>query len=235
MMKSTALSGACAALCLLVAAPVAAQDAAPWYAPKSDGNWLVRVRTIAVIPDENLDADSAALGGSAADADIDDAIVPELDITYFFTPNLAVELILGTAAHDVSGRGTLNGADLGEVWLLPPTLTAQYHITQLGDWTGVAGLSRLKPYVGAGLNYTIFYNTDAGDFNDIEYDNAFGYALQAGFDYEIATGFFLNFDVKKIFLETDWELDASNAGLGTQTGDVTIDPWIIGGGLGYRF
>jgi outer membrane protein len=235
MMKSTAFGGACAALCLLASLPAAAQDAAPWYAAKSDGDWLVRLRGIAVLPDENLDADSGALGGSAADADIDDAYVPELDFTYFFTPNLAVELILATTPHDVKGAGTLNNLDLGEVWLLPPTLTAQYHVTQLGDWTGVEGLSKLKPYFGAGVNYTIFYNTDAGQFNDIEYDNAFGFALQAGLDYEVATGVFLNLDVKKIFLETEWELDASNAGLGTQTGDVTLDPWIIGVGVGYRF
>jgi outer membrane protein len=194
---------------------------------------MVRLRGIAVLPDEELTADSVP----GANAEVDDAYVPELDFTYFLTPNLAVELILATTPHDVKGTGAapIDGADLGEVWLLPPTLTAQYHVTQLGEWTGVEGLGKLKPYVGAGINYTIFYNTDGGDFNSIDYDNAFGFALQAGFDYEVATGWYLNLDVKKIFLETEWELDASNAGLGVQTGDVALDPWIVGVGVGYRF
>lgn len=228
MMKFTAFGGACAALCLFAGLPAVAQDAAPWYAAKSDGDWLVRVRAVAVIPDEDLSLDQVA----GADIDISDTVIPELDITYFFTPNIAAELILGTTPHDLRGRGSIDGANLGDVWLLPPTLTLQYHVTQLGDWTGVEGLSKLKPYFGAGVNYTIFYGGDDGQFEDVDLDNSFGWALQAGMDYEVSEGVFLNVDVKKVFLESDVTVDT---GAGDLTGTATIDPWLIGVGVGYRF
>jgi outer membrane protein len=214
MQKSLALGAA--AFCLLTALPVLA-DERPWYTAKSDGDWLVRLRGIAVVPDESLSAD----GIPGANAEVDDAYVPELDITYFFTPNIALELILATTPHDVSGRGALSGADIGDVWLLPPTLTLQYHVTQFGAF---------KPYVGAGVNYTIFYNADAGQFDSIDYDDAFGFALQAGFDYEVAEGWYFNVDVKKLWLETEWKING-----GAIRGDVTLDPWIFGVGIGYRF
>jgi len=226
MKTITALMGACAALTLTVAAPALAQDA-PWYAAKSDGDWLVRVRAVGVLPDEDLSLDQDA----AAGIDISDTLIPELDITYFFTPNLALELILGTTPHDLRGRGgSIDGDNLGDVWLLPPTLTAQYHVTQLGDWTGVEGLSKLKPYFGAGINYTIFYGGSDGDFDDVSLDDTFGWALQAGLDYEVAEGIFLNVDVKKVFLEADVSVNS-----GAATGEAQIDPWLVGVGVGYRF
>ena len=84
-------------------------------------------------------------------ATVDNAYVPEIDISYFVTPNIALELIAATTKHDV---GASDGTDLGSVWLLPPTLTLQYHF---------APTSRFSPYIGAGLNYTIFYNEKNGD------------------------------------------------------------------------
>lgn len=214
---------ALAALAALAAAPAGAGE---MFAGSYDGDWLVRVRGIGVIPNESLSAD----GIPGSDANITTSVVPELDITYFFTPNIAAELILGTTPHDVSGRGALAGADIGSVWLLPPTLTLQYHVTQLGEWTGSESLAKVKPYFGAGVNYTIFYNEDAGQFNSIDYDNAFGAALQAGVDVELGDGFYLNADVKYIFLKTDWSIND-----GAITGSVDINPLIVGLGLGYRF
>lgn len=191
------------------------------FSPKNDGRFMVRLRGIVVEPDEELS--SGQLDGESAD--ISTAVVPEIDFTFFVTDNIAFELIAATAPHDVDGRGSLSGVDLGEVWLLPPTLTAQYHVTQLSDV--------VKPYLGAGVNYTIFYNEEQTDLGPIDYDNAFGLALQAGVDVRVAEGVYLNADVKKIFLETEWEIDT--AGPGKVTGDVTIDPWIFGVGVGYRF
>lgn len=223
-MKRMVCAGA--ALCLLAAGQAAAQE--PWYAAKSDGDWLVRLRGIAVAPDESLTLDQVA----GADAKVDTAFMPELDISYFFTPNLALELILATTQHDVAGRGAIDGADLGDVWLLPPTLTAQYHVTQLGDWTGAASLSKVKPYFGAGINYTIFYGVDDGQFDKIDYDDSFGWALQAGVDIELQEGLYLNFDVKKLWLSTDVTVTSGATRL---TGEVDLDPWIFGVGIGYRF
>jgi outer membrane protein len=213
-----------AAALMAAASPAAAQSLLP--AARSDGDWMVRLRGLSVIPNEALSVD----GTPGADASISTAFVPELDITYFFTKNFAAELILATTPHDVTGRGALGGADIGSVWLLPPTLTAQYHVTQLGEWTGSETLARVKPYFGAGVNYTIFYNEDAGGFDSISYDDAFAPALQAGVDIELGEGFYLNADVKYIFLETDYSING-----GAVTGSVDINPLLVGVGLGYRF
>ena len=95
-------------------------------APADNGSkWQFRLRGIVVSPDES--ADIEAIGG---DVDISTSVVPEFDITYFFDDNWSLELILGTTKHDVEAIGTDAGdIDLGSVWLLPPTLTAQYHFT----------------------------------------------------------------------------------------------------------
>ena len=145
------------------------------------GTWQFRLRGIVISPDES--ADIEAIGG---DVDISTAVVPELDITYFFNENWSMELILGTAKHDVKAVETAAGEiDLGSVWLLPPTLTGQYHFTG----------GNFVPYVGAGVNLTLFYGVDEGPVvDDIEYDTAVGFALQSGFDYMLNDKWFLNFD-----------------------------------------
>src|SRR5690606_28290768 len=141
-----------------------------------------------------------------------------------FNKNFALELILATTTHKASvKKSALDSIDLGDVSLLPPTLTAQYHHE----------FGKFKPYVGAGLNYTIFYGADSGEMRSVKYENSLGYALQVGGDYEIAENTFLNFDVKKLYLSTDVEVKTYD---GTKvTADVDIDPWIIGLGVGYRF
>ena len=181
---------------------------------------LIRLRGIAAIPDES--ADIEAIDG---DADVGSSVVPELDISYFFTENIAAELILATTNHDVEALGTaLGDVDLGDVWLLPPTVTLQYHFSPRGS---------VRPYVGAGVNYTFFYEQDPGVAVSVNYDNGFGFALQAGVDVPINDDYFLNFDVKKIFLNTDVTIDAGAAG--TVGADVDLDPLIIGVGVGRRF
>lgn len=176
--------------------------------------WQARLRLISVIPSPGDDIDGA-------DVDLSTAFVPELDFTYFFNKNWAAELILGTTKHDVDldvdGVGAL---DLGHVWLLPPTLNLQYHFYA----------SNFKPYVGAGVNYTIFYGVDEGDLDDIEYDNAFGFSLQAGLDYTLNDKWFLNLDIKQLFLKTDVTVNGD-----PDTSEVSIDPLIVGLGVGMKF
>lgn len=194
--------------------------------------WQVRLRGVAVIPDE-----SANIGIIGGDAEISATVIPELDFTYFFTPHIAAELILGTSKHDVNTKGSDISAvggptnakvDLGSVWLLPPTLTVQYHFFPKESF---------KPYVGAGVNYTIFYSADEGNtVKDVKYENAFGYAFQLGFDYMITDKFFINADIKKIFLNTDVTVDASNLAAGLSIpADVDINPLLIGVGVGMKF
>ena len=234
-MKATALA-------ILMASATTLPLALP--AEAEDNPWMVRGRVIAVLPDEGGDL---SVGGAAlpGDVDIGDQYVPELDITYFFNDNIAAELILGVTPHDVDATGiTIEPAgldnatvDLGEVWLLPPTLTLQYHFRN--D-------SGFKPYVGAGVNATHFFNEDEGDVADsVDYDASFGFALQAGFDYDldgVEGGWAFNADVKKVWINTDVDVDLTSA-LGEALGadevivnaDVDIDPVIVGLGFGYKF
>jgi outer membrane protein len=183
--------------------------------------WQFRLRGIVVAPDEG--ADIEAIGG---DVSISTSVVPEFDITYFFTENWSAELILGTTKHDVEAIGTAAGdIDLGSVWLLPPTLTGQYHFTG----------GNLVPYLGAGVNLTLFYGVDEGPVaNDVEYDTAVGFALQGGFDFMLNDKWFLNLDIKKLFLNTTATVDATTALGATVEADVDIDPWIFGFGVGLK-
>jgi outer membrane protein len=92
--------------------------------------------------------------------------------------------------------------------------------------------------VGAGVNYTIFFNDDlpSGTILDgIDYDPSFGLALQAGVDYALNERWFLNFDVKKVWINTDVEVDATTALSAVVNADVDIDPWIVGVGFGWRY
>jgi len=183
------------------------------------GDFLIRGRGIVVEPDE--DADISVIGG---DVDIETAVMPEVDFTYFLTDNFALELIAAVSPHDVDAVGTsLGDAPVGELLLLPPTLTLQYHYPVT---------KRFKPYVGAGINVTFFIDEDAEGplVTDIDADTAVAPAVQAGFDYQISGPWMLNLDVKKIFLDTDVSLNN-----GAITADVDIDPWIFGFGVGYRF
>ncbi len=202
---------ACTALGLIaMAQPATAQDQNSIWAKE---NWQIRVRAIDVIPDVDS---SVNIGG---EVDADNAVVPELDISYFFTDHIAAELILATSKHDMDYTGNI---DLGDAMILPPTLTLQYHFTP--D-------QAFSPYVGAGINYSMFYNEDAAaGFTDLEVDNGVGLALQAGFDYWLDEHWGLNADVKKIFLNVDATLNN-----GTIRADVDLDPWVVGAGVSYRF
>lgn len=182
------------------------------HAASESGDFMIRARALGVIPQEDS---SLSIGGSV---NVDNSVVPELDVTYFFTPNVAVELIAAVTPHDVE---TNTGIDAGSAWLLPPTLTLQYHFTQLEN---------IKPYLGAGINYTHFFNEDAGVLNSVNYDDSFGAALQAGFDIPIQDNWYFNLDVKKVFISTT----ATFSPTGIRA-DVDIDPWLVGVGIGYRF
>ena len=188
--------------------------------------WQVRVRGVGVVtPDQ-----SAKIGIIGGDVQISDTFIPELDFTYFFTEHFAAELILGTAKHDVKAINTVAGdIDLGSAWLLPPTLTAQYHFY-------VSDKKIVKPYIGAGINYTLFYDVKSGAVADVKYDNALGYAAQVGIDLNLTDTFFINIDAKRLFLKTDVTVDATNLVPGLVVpAEVTIDPWLFGIGVGMRF
>lgn len=217
-----ALLLACTALTTVQAADIPSAKVQPAAPIMAWNPWMIRGRALVVVPQEDA---SLKLGGvplPGADVDISNSVVPELDISYFFSPNIAVELILGVTPHNVKGAGSLAGARIGSAWLLPPTLTLQYHFTNFGQF---------RPYVGAGVNYTVFFDEKAkGGFTDFDLKDSFGLALQAGFDYMIDEHWGINFDVKKIFLEP--KVKVNN---GLVSGKVRIDPWLIGTGVTYKF
>ncbi|WP_310622098.1 OmpW/AlkL family protein [Flexibacterium corallicola] len=187
----------------------------PAYSP-----WQIRVRALGVVLENSGHVN--AISGS--DLSFSDTVIPELDITYYFTENIAAELILGTTKAKVYGRGTIRALDeIGSAWVLPPTLTLQYHLTNFGDF---------KPYVGAGVNYTIFYSQSGDSADSLDIDNTFGGALQVGFDYMIEDHWGINLDVKKLFLEPDFHVVVAGDRL---KGRADLNPWLIGAGLTYRF
>ena len=220
MNSKIAIGAAMAAMVLAVGAYDArAQDAG--LQGKKAGDILVRVRALGVVPDEN-DSNITVIGG---ELDASNTLVPELDFSYFFTDNIAAELILATTPHNISAsRTSLGKVDVGDVWLLPPTLTLQYHPFPK---------SRFSPYVGAGLNLTLFYAEDAagGTVRSLSFDNfSVGFAAQAGLDYQINDRWSINLDIKKVFIEAEAELNG-----GAIAGQVDLDPWLFGIGVGYKF
>ncbi len=197
------------------------------FVGKEKGTFMVRARIIDVKPDESGNVLVAADDSDSGwDVKLTEDYVPEVDFTYFFTDHFAVEAILATTKHKARVYDGTDMVDAGDVKLLPPVITAQWHFNPKG---------RISPYVGAGINYTIFYDVDNGDLEDVTYDDNFGWALQAGVDIATSGPWFVNFDIKKLFLETTLTADATGVGLAPVTSKVTIDPWIIGVGLGRKF
>jgi len=202
-----------------------------YKAPVADmfNPWMIRLRALGVVTRNSGSVDQVAGSGLTTN----DAIVPELDITYFFTRNFAAELILGVTKHHVTGTGVAatNGLDVGKAWLLPPTLTFQYHFTNFGAF---------KPYIGAGVNYTVFFSQTAGNtpngagviITRSHLHNSWSPALQVGFDYMIDRHWGINVDVKKLWLRPSWDGDSN---VGPLTGKVNLDPWLIGAGVTYKF
>lgn len=204
--------------CALAAVALVAADAGEAYA-KDAGDLVVRLRGIGFLTE--TDGTTDALGG---DARTSNDYVPELDFTYFFSKNIAAELILATTKHRVYVDNSTGGnLDLGSVWVLPPVLTLQYHFNPDGQWS---------PYIGAGINYTMTYNAKAGpSVTDVKYSNELGFALQAGMDYAIDDKWSLNFDVKRVIVDTDIK---ANGGSVNAKG-TALDPWVVGFGVGYKF
>lgn len=241
-MKKAFVAGALALACAGVASQgaVAADLApAPVYTkapPPVDtwSPWQLRVRALGVLPDASGSTvnvfGQGALSSPNSGLKIDNSVVPELDISYFFSKNLAAELILGVTPHHITGTGTLAGLDIGKTWLLPPTLTIQYHFDNFGAF---------QPYIGVGVNYTAFFSTSAANVTSggltttyLGLTNSFGAAAQIGFDYMIDRHWGLNFDAKKLYLEPKYSAVVSGIAV---NGRANIDPWLIGGGVTYRF
>ncbi|KKI19574.1 OmpW/AlkL family protein [Sphingomonas sp. Ag1] len=213
----------------VAAMPAAAQDDAARVETRA-GDVLLRARAITVAPNERSGSILPAFPGEKVR--IDNSVMPELDLTYMATDNIGFELIASTTKHHADGRtGTTGGIGrLASTWVLPPTLTMQYHFMPR---------STVRPYVGAGINYTIFWNEKASPALEaavgrtrVHMKDSVGWAAQAGIDIDLSRKVFLNLDVKYIDIDTTARLDTAAAG--TQRVRLNVDPLVFGVGLGLR-
>jgi outer membrane protein len=185
--------------------------------------WMVRVRAVQLDMQSKSDP-IPALGVTRRDTiHVSDEIIPEVDISYFFTPNWAAELVLTyPQKHEVILQNNGASTPLGTFKHLPPILTLQYHFQPS---------STLKPYLGVGLNYTAISSTNlaaGAQALNLE-DHSIGLALNAGADYKLTEKTYLNFDIKKVQIRSDVLAN------GATVSKLKLDPWVIGVGLGWRF
>lgn len=175
-----------------------------------EGSWLLKAGLTNVDPKSN--------NHEIVDADAGAAL--NLNATYFFTDSLALDILAAIPfEHDVVLK---DGTKVGDTKQLPPTVSLNYFFNNGG---------RFRPYIGAGINYTTFFSEDttgplAG--NDLDLDDSWGLSVQAGADWTINERWFVNFDVRKMDIDTDASLD------GADLGTVEIDPLVYGISFGYK-
>lgn len=196
----------------LASAPVAAQQPA-------EGKFMVRLRALSLTPADKSDA-IPSLSVAADAITVSKKIFPEVDVSYFFTKNVAAELVLTyPQQHDVE----LNGAKIGTFKHLPPSLLVQYHFIPDGVF---------RPYVGAGANLTLISNVDINVANvgalDLE-SSSVGVVGQLGADIKVGSKHFLNIDLKKVTIGSDVTKG------GTKVSAVKVDPLLLSVGFGIRF
>lgn len=200
------------------APPVAAGD--------YNGNFMIKAGVSGVLPNSEFDGlfanGTRALTGDIAE--VDDSWVPSLTLTYFVNKNIGVELFCCFAQHGIEGKGPLAGVELGETMIFPPILSLQYHFD---------GMGRIKPYVGAGVQFIHFFDESPEAIGtSLDIDSAFGFSLQGGVDVELGSGWYAGADVRYTWLDSEATITAGPARLTT---DFDLDPLIVSAHVGYRF
>ena len=173
--------------------------------------WLVRFRAVQL---DMANVNSTAVAGLGAN----NKTIGELDVSYFFTPNIAAELILTVPQRQIVRA---DSGDLGGFTHLPPTLSLQYHFT---------GMQGFKPYVGLGVNYTKITGVNVANGAYTLDSSSTGGAAQIGVDFPLDKKWSLNVDLKKVYIRTDVYTAA-----GANAGTLKLDPTLFGVGIGYRF
>ncbi|TWG82113.1 outer membrane protein [Cupriavidus gilardii J11] len=185
------------------------------FAADEEGNWMVRLRGAYL--DMARKSDPVGGAGASDRITVNNKWIPELDVSYFFTPHIAAELVLTIPQkQDVY----LDGNKIGSFRHLPPTLLVQYHFLPRATF---------RPYVGAGLNFTRIWGADIAG-NTLSLDRwSIAPALQVGMDYRLTRNWFLNADIKKVWISSNVKA------AGTRVSEVKLDPWLFSVGVGYRF
>ena len=170
--------------------------------------------------------------------DVQDDTMLTFNGVYMLTENIGIELLAALPFdHDIEASGAVLGAlgEIGSTKQLPPTLSAQYYFTNDSAFT---------PYVGLGINYTLFFQEEltsgaAGlltaqlgatvNTNDISLADSVGFAYQVGVDYDLNENMLINLDVRKMDIDTDVKI------IGVDVGEVNIDPTVISLNFGYKY
>jgi outer membrane protein len=185
-----------------------------------DGPWEVRLRGVYLEPANQSDAITGLLPENAIS--INQKWLPDLDFEYFFTPHWSTELVL---TYPQTQTVYVEGTPIGTFKHLPPVLTAKYNF--------MPGQDDFQPYFGVGVNFTIISDVNLvvpGVSRLYLSSNSVGPAAQAGFDYKIRDHWYLNADVKWVYLTSGVYLPG-----GTKISTVQISPFLFGIGVGYRF
>ena len=189
-------------------------------ASANQDDWLVRFGAATVSPNDSSTGLSGV--GATATVGVDSDTQPFVNVSYMLRDNIALELLAATPfTHDIQGTGALAGlGKVGETKQLPPTFSVQYHFNHQQS---------MRPYVGAGINYTTFFSEKAtSGISSLSLEDSWGLAVQAGIDIDMTKDWFFNADIRYINIETTATTD-----LGTT--DVTINPTVISVGVGTRF
>jgi outer membrane protein len=219
-LKSLALAIAAAA----TLAPIASQAQSA-----AENPWMVRVRAVYVDwQNGQANGSSTAAGVQTNNINAQNQWLPEFDVSYFFTKNIAAELVL-SYPQPVNINSNLTSGPTGTINALPPSLLLQYHFTELGA---------LKPYVGAGVNYTIFGNRNNFSFSGVSNtltvgQSSFGFVGQIGADYMIDKNWGVNVDLKYATMSTT--VTGQNAVAGQDLGKLTLNPLMPAIGVTYKF
>ncbi|NMF99354.1 outer membrane beta-barrel protein [Aromatoleum toluolicum] len=221
---------------LVIASLLALGTASPFAHAYKAGDFVVRAGAARVAPEMGgSDVSSSATGKIAgSNATVSDDTQLGLTFGYMLTDHVGVELLAATPfKHSVSVKGLpagLNGR-LATIEQLPPTVTLQYF--------PMDSSSKWQPYVGAGINYTTFFNEDLTDgrkaqgFSHLDREDSWGLALQAGIDYMLTDRIVLNAAVWRIGIDS--HATARHPVLGKVKVSVEIDPWVYMVGVGYKF
>ncbi|MGH7156179.1 MAG: OmpW/AlkL family protein [Acetobacteraceae bacterium] len=203
---------------LLAAIPLAAHA-------QPTQKWEVSFDVTGVLMHPSASADIAGMPVPGASAAVDNSVTATIDLAYFVTPNIAIDLYAGIppktafkAAGSIGAIGTVATTRYG-----PAVLSLEYHFRGLGRW---------EPYVGAGVTYTAFFNTQGAALSNATLSNAWGGAIKAGVRYFINPAWALHFYVQQVFVST--RLSAQLGPLPVSA-KVTLDPTVIGAGFSYRF
>ena len=212
---ATALLGTVA-----TAQTTSAPDLEHWSVARK-GDWIVTGRVTSVSSDTDASIFTAAGADTGLNVDVGSDVMPTLGFTWFLTDHISVEAILGATQHEIRAQGPGTDVAVHETWVLPPVITLQYRPVPE---------SRLNPYVGAGVNYMLFFDGKDQNGFKVDLDDGFGYALQAGADIAITGPWTLNVDVKKVWFDTDATINN-----GALTSDVDLSPWVVSVGVGRKF